>query len=93
MMEEIILKRFLVVFIRNVGHVDTSSHVLYKSKPFHSMCVAWFRTIIEGVQRNKRTIFIPKRMELLFALQGIVPYNVKIAVMNFCGVGVLPHED
>lgn len=51
------------------------------------------QTIIEGVQRNKRTIFIPKRMELLFALQGIVPYNVKIAVMNFCGVGVLPHED
>jgi len=50
------------------------------------------RVIIDGVQRNKRTIYIPKRMEPLFALQNIAPASVKVRVMNFFGVGVLAHE-
>lgn len=50
------------------------------------------KVIIDGVQRNKRTIYIPKRMEPLFALQSIVPQQVKVRVMNFFGVGVLAHE-
>jgi len=51
------------------------------------------KVIIDGVRRNKRSIYIPRRMEPLFALQNIVPYNVKVAVMNFFGVGVLEHEE
>ena len=49
--------------------------------------------IIEGVQRDKRTVFIPKHLEPLFGIQALVPYDVKVMTMDFLGVGVLPHDD
>jgi len=51
------------------------------------------RIVIDGVRRNKRTVFVPKQLEPLFALQGIIPYTVKVAAFDFLGVGVLSHQE
>jgi len=48
--------------------------------------------ILEGVRRNKRTIYVPKHLEPLFALQSILPYDVKLMAFEFLGVGVLDQD-
>ena len=48
--------------------------------------------IIEGVQRGKRHIFVPKMLEPLFRLGNILPHKVTDALDDFLGCGVGAHD-
>lgn len=51
------------------------------------------KTIIEAVQRNELNVFVPTHLSYLFAASSLLPVKVKLALYDFLGCGVKPHED
>ena len=48
--------------------------------------------IIKGVKQNHYEVFVPTNLFYLFALSNIFPLKVKMALFDFLGCGVDPHE-
>ena len=48
--------------------------------------------IIKGVKQNHYEVFVPTRLFYLFAVSNLFPLKVKLAVFDFLGCGVDPHE-
>ena len=50
------------------------------------------RIIVEAVRRNEEYVFVPRRLASFFASAHVVPFKVKLALMDFLGCGVDAHE-
>ena len=48
--------------------------------------------IIQGVKQNHYEVFVPTNLFYLFAISNLFPLKVKLALFDFLGCGVDPHE-
>ena len=51
------------------------------------------RIIIDGMRQNKRKIYIPEVLELIFSVNSILPHKLSDLAQDFVGAGVDPHND
>ena len=48
--------------------------------------------IIKGVKQNHYEVFVPTNLFYLFAISNLFPLKVKLALFDFLGCGVDPHD-
>ena len=49
--------------------------------------------ILDGVRRNEKQIFVPRRLEFLFNIKHIFPLAIQTMIIDFLGCGVDRHKE